>query len=713
MKKFQYSILLLALSLPVMGAEGMFLLHELPWKAARKAGLKLKAEAIYHESKPSLSDAIVQIGGGSGSFISPEALVITNHHVAFQAIQRLATPENNILKNGFYAKDKSKELYAEGYSATITLTQEDVTDRILKELNDAMTPLERYEAIESAMKSMVAEAEKEAGIKAYVKSMYNGRSYYLFRTLRFQDIRLVYAPAQSVGEYGGDIDNWMWPRHTGDFAMMRVYTAPDGSPAVYSPENIPFKPKHHLAISAKPLRDGDFTMIIGYPGGTQRHLTAREAAYTVNKGYPERIRRFKMMIDKIEELGAKDEAVALKLASRVKGLNNVYKNNQGMLDAFEKLGIIAEKNEFESYLKRYYAGDPAIEELFTDLAAFQDDKEALDAQTDLMRWLSWSPQLHSVAGTLVRKATEGEKADAQREMGWQDRDSLNLQMRIKRALASYYAPLDQWVMERFMQELAKDENAHAFSFWDMVKEAAPGKGLTEAIPVFCEKLYTETQLSEKELWEKLFTAPLSKLELCKDPMIHFALLFEEDMKKIRKKEDELSGRKTLLMPRYFDLLARESKENLYPDANSTIRFTYGAVAGYEPQDAVWYFPFTRLKGMIAKHNGKEPFNAPDIMRKIKKTGENSFLWDKKLGDFPVNFLHTTDITGGNSGSPVLNARGHFIGIAFDGNYEAMSSDWKYSEALTRTISVDSRYLLLVLLETGDHSALLNEITIIK
>jgi hypothetical protein len=713
MKKLKISILLLLFSLPLFAAEGMFLLNDFPWKAARKAGLKLKAEAIYHEGKASLSDAIVQIGGGSGSFISPEGLVITNHHVAFQAIQRLATPENNILKNGFYAKEKSEELYAEGYSATITLSQQDVTETILNELNDAMTPLERHNAIESAMKKLVAKAEKEKGIKAYVRSMYNGRSYYLFRTLRFQDVRLVYAPAQSVGEYGGDIDNWMWPRHTGDFSMMRVYTAPDGSPAVYSPENIPFKPKHFLPISAKPLRDGDFTMIMGYPGGTQRHLTAREAAYTVNKSYPERIQRFKMMIDKIEEMGKNDEAVALKLASRIKGLNNVYKNNQGMLDGFAKMDIIGEKYQFEAALKKKYANDPEKKELFAQLEAFQDDKEALDGQSNLMGWLSWSPQLHSVAGTLVRKAIEGEKADADRKMGWQDRDTLNLQMRIKRSLASFHPPLDQWVMAHFMLELAQDENAGTLNFWKAVKGAFPDKTLAEAIPLFTEKLYAESRLANPELWQKLFYASLDELQQCQDPMVQFALLFEEDMKQIRQKEDALSGRRTLLMPRYFDLLAKESDQNLYPDANSTIRFTYGIVAGYEPQDAVWYYPFTTLKGMVTKHTGKEPFNAPEVMRKIKLTEKNQFLWDKKLGDFPVNFLHTTDITGGNSGSPVLNAKGHFIGTAFDGNYEAMTSDWKFSEAVTRTISVDSRYVLLVLLETGDHKALLDEITIIR
>lgn len=709
-----FSILILGTGL--IADEGMYLLNQIPFKAAKKAGLKMKAEDIYSVAKPSLSDAVVQIDGGSGTFLSNKGLVITNHHVGFQAIQELSTTETNFLSNGFYASNIKDELPAEGYSVKITLSIEDVTDRVLSGTTEKMDPVARFDITDKNIKAIIAETEKDTDLEAVVRSMYSGLNYYLFKIIEYRDVRLVYTPPQSVGEFGGDIDNWMWPRHTGDFCFFRVYCAPDGSPADYSINNVPYSPKYFVPVSAKGVRDGDYTMILGYPGHTNRLLTSDQVAFSVETVYPRQLTHFKMIIDKMEECGVNNPEVALKLASRLKSYNNVYKNNQGMLDGFKKLKLVEVKKAHDQRLKEFISKDAELTKTYgpvlEELSVLQNEFEADYLRNDLTNWLTFGPRLNSVATTIVRWALEQEKPDNERERGFMDRDAQDNEISIQMRMAAFYEPLDRWVMKSFIDEMINanfTEEPITQSILSAYPDIAPEKVTSQ----FVDSLYAHTVLSQPEKAAKLFGKSLDELKAINDPLINLALIIENEMDNYKERDKFLKGQRQELHPKYCDVLSIMDKGLAYPDANSTIRFTYGKVKGYSPQDAVWYSEKTSLKGVLAKYTGEYPFDSPKSLLKIKHSPANNYLWDKELKDFSVNFLHTTDITGGNSGSGVFNGQGQYIGIAFDGNYEAMTSDWQFDEALTRTISVDVRYILLVMQEVSHTQELLNELSIVR
>jgi len=692
----------------LFAVEGMYLPNKLPLKEMRKAGLRLRIEPNADTGYPEIAAGIVNLNGASASFISPEGLILTNHHVAFSGIQQLSTLDDNILEKGFLARTRDKEKHVPRFRASITTSFEDVTQEILHGLTDNMDPVARYDSVTYRIKRIIAREEK-GHEKVLIRSFYNGKSYYLIRRLEFNDVRLVYTPPRAIGEFGGNVDNWMWPRHTGDFSIFRIYADSLNNPAKYSDENIPYQPTYYFPLSAKGLKPGDFTMILGYPGITQRYLTAREAAFTLNVEYPDAIRHFEFLVSLMDSLGAENPDKALKFASRIKGLNNYKKKYQGMLDGLKSRDVVGEKRALEEKLSHRDENRDILHQLEDLQKEYEISYHAREQFYNLQR----DPRLVAVASDIVRWNNEKKKPDLEREQGFQQRDYDKQQRSMAYYLSSYDETLDKILLHQHLTQILKSPPSERIPFIDSLFSTTGGESVSQAVGTFVENLYSETRLTDPEFRQDILDITPEEFSKIQDPLILFARLLEKQAREFRKEGKKRSGQRMVLMPRYFDALRVFLDHTVYPDANGTLRCSYGHINGYSPADAIWYEPFTTLKGVLEKDRGEHPFKVPESIKSIHLNQRNQPFYDKRLQDFPVNFLHTMDITNGNSGSAVLDKKGRIVGIAFDGNYEAMTSDWIYDNELTRAISVDIRYLLLILTDIEKADELLNELTIIQ
>jgi hypothetical protein len=719
-KKVFFFFMMLALlgSLPAFAEEGMWQLDKLDGKLLREMkdlGLKLSGDEIYQPGGKGIAYAIVDLGGGTGSFVSDRGLILTNHHVAFTALQRASSVESNFIEEGFYADSYDSEIQAPGYEASILISIEDVTDRVLDE-TEGLEGAERYEAIEDAIKEIVKKEEEGRDVKCRVSSFFGGMKYKLFTYFTMKDVRIVYAPPKAIGNYGGDIDNWMWPRHTGDFSFFRAYVAPDGSSAEYSEDNVPFEPEVHLAMSSKGVEEDDFTMIIGFPGRTMRYRTSYSIRYSQDWMYPLRIRVFGEMIDLFKRQAENNPSVAIKVASFDQMLNNAMKNYQGMLEGFQKTGLLEEKiekeKEFKKWLsrnskmkKKYGEALPSIESLYQEQKSYRD-------KNFVLRFAGFGCQMMRASGMLVRWSMEKEKNDLERDSGYMERDIPRLKRSLRTIQMSYDETVDKAVLKYFLrlsQELPEEQRVEGF---DSLLAAARGEDLEEKIDDAVDGLYERTSLGTVEERLRVFELPGEEIRNLDDSFIEFALTLEKEKKKLRDMEKEFAGRISALRPELIRAMRKwKSGELFYPDANSTIRLTYGTVKGYSPEEAIQYDYITSLSGVVAKHTGETPFDCPDRLLELHREGVSGKYVDDYLDDIPVDFLTTCDITGGNSGSPILNGKGEVIGSAFDGNYESISADYQFDENLTRAINVDSRYILFILDKFSGAESLLEEMTI--
>ncbi len=714
-KYLRFGIVLLLMVFSIsLADEGMWLLDqlkELDWKKLQKRGMKLSPREVY-----ALKDAVVIIDGGTGEFVSPKGLVLTNHHVAFGALQRASTPEHNYIENGFLASSMEEEIPIPGYEVLITQAFKDVTDEVKKVLKEGMSPVERFDALNRQMEKIREAAEKDEGIEARVVPMFNGVYYYLVTYKRYKDVRLVYAPPRSIGEYGGDIDNWMWPRHTGDFAFFRVYANKDGEPADYSKDNVPYQPKKYFPISNQGVKKGDFTFILGFPGRTYRYRTSYSVAYNQEINFPFQIELFSTAIHVLETEGKKDPRIAIAVSGFLKGLNNVLKNNQGMLDGFRKLKLLDKKKAFEKEftaflnskpeLKKKY-GDvlPQIAQLYADLRTWGPQHQWLGA----VRFVS----LPNLVYSAYRYAIEKEKPEDQREPGFTEKNIQRMKEQLKYRNKQYFKEVDRAMLKAFLEKMANLPENYQPRFVQKIIDGAQGEEAKQRIDAYVDNLFDKTQFKDLLDAARLFDMSRKEIEKMKDPLVAFAKTYYQEMKPVEEKNKEFGGKIEELRAKYMEALFAWKGKKLYPDANRTLRFTYGDVQGYSPRDAVIYLPKTRLYGVVEKHTGKDPFNAPQKLLQLEATRDFGAYEDPALHDVPVNFLHTTDITGGNSGSPVLNGRGELIGVAFDGNYEAMTSDFQFDNAITRTISVDAQYLLFILDKFSNAQNILKELEIVE
>lgn len=716
MKAVRTMAMVLALVAAAAGAgadEGMWMLHQVRDLEAqlRPMGCQLSADDLWNpKTGVGLASATPWLGGCSSSFVSPDGLIVTNHHCAFGAIQMNSTPEHDYITDGFLARTRAEELPARTSRVMVFKGYEDVTAEMRKVITPGMSPIERAAAVDRRGKELVAACEKE-GLSCRIAEMFSGRQFYLFKQLEISDVRLVYAPPRGIGEYGGETDNWMWPRHTGDFSFLRAYVGPDGKPAPYSPDNVPFRPERYLRIASEPVKEGDFTMIVGYPGRTFRYRLASEIASDLEFNYPRRIQMLRDWIAILEERSATSKDVEIKLASLVKGLYNGLKKTEGMLRGLAQSGLAAAKKAEEEELAAWIAADPerrrrwgqTLPELERALAAHRATRE----RDMLLGSLGRASSTLGAAITLTHWCDNKAKPDLEREDGYQARDERAIRTRLAAMQRNLDVPTEKAVLAYFLRRAQALPPGQRIAALDRALSDT-GKTGDEAVNLLLARLFGGTQLTDQAVRLGGLDLDAAGLAARKDPMLELGRELVKELRASKAEDDRLDGEMLVSGAEYMEALAAFRKVPLYPDANSTIRFTFATVKGYYPRDGVYFKPFTTLEGVLAKHTGEEPFDCPPkLLLASEKVGPGRHR-DAALGTLPVNFLSTNDITGGNSGSPIMNGKGELIGLAFDGNWESMTSDYQFDPALTRTINVDARYMLWVMEHVDGAHNLLKE-----
>ena len=697
--------------------EGMWVPQQLPEIAGplKKAGLKLSPQQISDLTGDPMG-AVVALGGCTASFVSPNGLVVTNHHCAYGAIQLNSTAENNLIKNGFNAPTTGDEVSA-GPNARVFVLDE-ITD-VTKDAQAAIASagddaLGRTKALEAFEKKLIADCEAEAGFRCRLYSFSGGNTYRLFKNLEIKDVRLAYAPPGSVGKFGGDIDNWMWPRHTGDFAFYRAYVGKDGKPAAFSKDNVPYRPKHWLKFADQPLGAGDFVMVAGYPGSTNRYALAAEFDNTAQWTYPTIARHYKNQIAMVEAAGKQNADIQVKYAATMAGWNNTSKNYDGQLEGFKRIDAAGQKQREEAAVLGWLKGQGAKGQSALDAHAklldlLEQSKATRDR--DLTLALFNNTAMLGSATQLYRLSIEREKPNAERESGYQERDLPAIEGGLKQLERRYVAAMDRQLQEYWLNEYIKlpaDQRVAAVDAWLGGNDAAAVKRALDRL--------AGTKLGSTEERLKWFAADRKAFEASNDPAIQYAVAVMPTLLKLEQERKTRAGENLAARPVYLQALADYKKsqgEFVYPDANLSLRITYGNVMGYAPKDGVEYTPFTTLEGVVAKETGQDPFDSPKALLDAVAAKRYGGLEDKRIGSVPVNYLSDLDITGGNSGSPVLDAHGKLVGLAFDGNWESVSSNWVFDPKMTRMIAVDGRYLRWIMQEVYPAPQLLKEMNVGK
>ena len=683
-----------------LAGEGMWVPQQLPEIAGplKKAGLKLKPEQLANLTGDPMG-AVVSLGGCTASFVSPEGLVVTNHHCAYGAIQLNSTPEKNLMRDGFNAPTKGDEVSAGPGARVFALDSiQDVTAQVKAAIDAAATPLDRTNAVDRLEKQLIAKCESEPGYRCRLYSFFGGNTYRLFRNIELKDIRLVYAPPSSVGNYGGEIDNWMWPRHTGDFSFYRAYVGRDGKPAAFSKDNVPYRPKHWLKLADKPLGVGDFVMVAGYPGSTSRYALASDFDNTASWAYPTISRHYKNLTAMVQAAGEKDPDVAVKYAATMRGWENTMKNYDGQLEGFRRTNAAATKQREEAALLAWLRaqGDKGKAALAAhDTLVAMGDEARKTRERDLVVGQAGGA-LGSTAASLYRLAIERAKPDAEREAGYQQRDYAGFEGSLQQFDKRYTASMNRAIQRYWLAEYIKlpaDQHVEAIDRW-------LGGNDMKAVDAALDRM-ARSRLGDINERTKWFKADRAAFEASKDPAIQYAVAVMPTLLKLEEQRKVRAGQ--IIQPRatYLQAVADYNKSKgraVYPDANSSLRITFGNVTGFTKVDGSKQAPFTRLEEVAAKATGKEPFDAPRSLLDAIAAKRYGGLADKRLGTVPVNFLSDLDITGGNSGSPVMDAYGKLVGLAFDGNWESVSSNWVFDPAMTRMIAVDQRYMRWIMQE---------------
>ncbi len=670
-------------------------------------GLKLRPNQLWN-NREGLMRAAVNLSGCSGAFVSQSGLVATNHHCAYRAIQAASTLERDYLTNGFLAKDHAAELPAQGYTVQVLTGIHDVTAQVRAAANTATADGPRALAVDKKEHELVIACEKQPGHRCTVASFYLGRQYKLFDTLELTDVRLVYAPPAAVGEFGGEIDNWMWPRHAGDFALLRAYVGPDGKPADYSAKNVPYAPKEFLKIGAQGVGNGDFVAVMGYPGKTERYLPASEVARNVDQVFPATVELAGEWLGILDDAAKKNPALALKVAAQQKQLANRAKNARGMIAGLARIKLVERRQKEEARIKAWAADKPAGKAGLAALAALdalgKQERERFP-RTFLLENLARGPNLLGVALDIVRRAREHTKPDLERRPGTMDRDAGRVWKLEERRLADFDLDVDA----RLLASLA----ARAHKLPEGLAIAALAKLPTSSIAGVKAKIRA-SHLSDAKAAKALYDGADSVvLAKSRDPMIVLAEALADDLERLDAERDAARGAMERVGPDYFTMLEAERGATLYPDANGTLRISFATVRGYSPEDGLLAVSRTTLHGAVDKSTGEEPFNLPRAVIDKAPEARESYWADPDLDDVPVCFLSNADTTGGNSGSPVINGRGELVGLNFDRVWENIAGDFGYSVPRSRNVSVDVRYMLWMLDRVVDAGDLLQELGVAR
>ena len=708
MRKLFLLIVIFCVTLMAKADEGMWLLKELNSQSIarmQELGFTMPVEKLYSDDNPSLKDAVVIFGGGcTGVAVSEQGLIFTNHHCGFGAIQKLSAVEHDYLKDGFVANNINDELYSDGLTVSFLRSMEDVTERILPNIPPVLSEIQIELAIDSISEELIKEYEKDPFTNARVVPFFSRNKYYVVLYDVFRDVRLAATPPQSVGKFGGDTDNWMWPRHTGDFSVFRVYADKDNNPTNYSEDNIPYKPKYVVPVSLAGVKEGDYSMTVGYPGSTQRYMSSWGISQRVESENSPRIEVRGEKQDIWWDAMTQNDTIRIKYANKYAGSSNYWKNSMGMNEAIANLNVVEEKERVEARLKEWINSDPSAVEkygntLTTLEEAYTNSNELAKYTTYFLETFNNGIELIRFAKTILQFDTEGTDADKQ----------AFINERLIESYKNYELDLDKKVLPKLMSLYAErvPEKYHP-DIYQKINDEFDGD-----FDKYANWLFDNTHFTSlEELMLLLQTADTQMLT--KDPAMELALS-TTDM------GYELSG---LMMPYYENMLkgerefmaalmAMDSDRTFYPDANFTQRMSYGTVQGYEPRDAVSYDYFTTYKGILEKQKPGDPeFNVQDYILKSINSGDFGRYADEN-GKLRVNFLSTNDITGGNSGSPVLNGNGELIGLAFDGNWESLSGDILFEPEMQRMISVDILYTLYMLDKVMNASHIVEELNLVN
>ncbi|MBN2355817.1 S46 family peptidase [candidate division KSB1 bacterium] len=690
--------------------EGMYPMSELHRIDFAAVGFQLSEKDIFNPDSISLTDAIVNINGCTGSFVSPQGLMLTNHHCAFGAIQRVSSPDHDYLQDGFAALSMTDEIPAKGYTVRITESYRDVSDPILSAMAVENDFALRTKAKERKIKELIAEVEKDnPGKRAEVAEMFNGKSYMLFIYKFLRDVRLVYAPPFGIGNFGGEEDNWVWPRHTGDFAFMRAYVAPDGSSADYAADNVPYVPRKYLRVAPQGVDDQELIFLLGYPGRTFRHSTSHYLEYESTVRMPFIVDWYGFQIKLMEDQSRKDRDVALKLASPIKGLSNTYKNYRGKLKGIKRIDLVTKKQNEEKQLQAFIDADPQRKAVHGSTLQeisrlYRERTEAASYEMLMDQFLRSSRPL-GIAYTLYQSSIESQKPDLERESAFMERNVSRTKQRLRLGLANFYQPADQLIFAAFLnkwQELPPSQHPAA------IRKLLADKNPQKAIDKFLNGAYTKTRVLDSDWVMAYWGCQPDELVKLKDPFIDIARTLYPDMQALREIRRRRSGELDKLYAQLMDVKQLFEGSDFIPDANGTQRLTFGRIRGYSPADAVTYHPITTVGGIVEKNTGQDPFDAPAQLIDLHREKDFGRFMHEKLHDVPVAILYDADTTGGNSGSAVMNARGELVGLNFDRAFEATINDYAWSQDYSRSIGVDIRYILWVLQKYSGAVNLLQE-----
>ena len=701
MKKLIITAIALFAAMTSWADEGMWLPSLISQRIAdmQAKGFHLSAEDIYNVNEASLKDAVVLFGRGcTGELVSPEGLLLTNHHCGYGQIQKHSSVEHDYLRDGFWAMTRNEELPNEGLTVKFLERMEDVTDIILKGYEPKMSEQERKDIVKKNSNALIKEVTKDGkGLKAIVEALYYGNQYFLFVYREYSDVRLVGAPPSSVGKFGGDTDNWMWPRHTGDFSIFRIYADKDNNPAEYSPENVPYKPKKYFHVSAKGVQEGDFTFIYGFPGKTQEYIHSEAVRYIEKIGDPHKIALRTIRLDIMNKHQSQSQKVRIQYSSKHASVANAWKKWQGEVKGLIKNNIIEVKKNYEKGFDRWAANgefDGVIGRLDSLYKELEPYAFAYDYYNETVRTIEVSNFAVSIERLFDEDGFDSEKAEQLAKAFFKD----------------YYMPIDKECFVAMMTEFDKNV-PEEFKPEYFKKQMRKFKGAEK----WADYIFSKTLFTDAEKVASLTAKDMKKVE--KDPATvfynEFVKWYVTDLNPHTKRlntEIELAYRNYMRGQLVYSRTQRVAKD-FYPDANLTLRVAYGHVKGYSPADAIYYTPSSTIKGIMEKDNPAIfDYNIPQRLRDLYAAKDYG-PWTDANGEVPVCFIATNHTTGGNSGSPVINADGELIGLNFDRVWEGTMSDIIYDPEICRNITLDIRYVLFTIDKLAGAGHLIEEMTI--